>query len=70
MSVLFGPIARILLRYLSGALVAVGLLLPGDALAIATDPEMVSATVAIIGAVVGAATELAYMAARRLGWST
>jgi hypothetical protein len=70
MTALTGPIARIILRYLSGALVAIGLLLPGDAIEINADPEILSAVMMLVGTVVGVAVETAYALAKRMGWRT
>jgi hypothetical protein len=70
MTVLTGPVARIILRYLSGALVAIGLLLPGDAIDINADPEIISAVAMLVGAVVGIAVETVYALAKRMGWKT
>lgn len=54
------PFVRIALRYLSGYLIARGLLDPAAASDF-VDPE-------IVGAVVGAINEAWYLAARKFGW--
>ena len=59
-------LARILLRYLAGALVAFGLIAPEDAQIIHTDPEIVMA----VGLALGALVEGAYALAKRKGWAT
>lgn len=61
-----GPIARILLRYISGALVAYGLIGEGVGNQIATDPDLAI----LVGAGVGLMVELGYVTAKRLGWAT
>lgn len=57
----YAPIARIVLRYVIGAVVGMA---QGDMLA--ADPDVV--TVAAIG--IGAGVELAYAIAKRKGWAT
>lgn len=59
-------ISRILSRYLSGALVAYGMLPVETGAEMAMDPDVALA----IGAAIGALTEGAYALARRLGWAT
>lgn len=61
---MIGPIARILARYIAGALVAYGLFSAPDAAAI--EPDLVT----LLGAVIGAAVEVAYAVAKRAGWRT
>jgi hypothetical protein len=60
-------IARIALRYISGALVIKGLL-PADS-GIATDPDVINLIEVALGLAIGAATEGWYMLAWRMGWS-
>lgn len=60
-------IARIALRYISGALVIKGLL-PADS-GIATDPDVINLIEVALGLALGAATEGWYMLARRMGWA-
>ncbi|WP_283177903.1 hypothetical protein [Gemmobacter sp. 24YEA27] len=57
-------IARIIARYLAGALVAYGLLEHPDARAVEPDLAI------LIGAGIGMLTEGAYALARRFGWAT
>lgn len=57
-------IIRIVLRYLSGALIAAGWLAPEYDLSL--DPELIS----MIGVGIAAATEAAYAYAKRRGWTT
>lgn len=65
---MYGLLARISLRYLAGALVAYGLISPGDASFINTDPDLVEAISAGLGVAIAVGTEWAYRLARRLGW--
>lgn len=60
-------IARIALRYISGALVIKGLL-PADS-GIATDPDVINLIEVALGLAIGASTEGWYMLARRMGWA-
>lgn len=57
----YAPIARIVLRYVIGAVVGMA---QGDMLA--ADPDLV--TVVALG--IGAGVELAYAIAKRKGWAT
>lgn len=61
---MIGPISRIVARWVTGGLVAYGYFGEGDAFAIEPDLAL------IIGFAIGGATEAAYVAAKRLGWST
>lgn len=67
---LFGPIARILIRYLVGALVMYGLLDAPGADQISNDPDIIALVAMVLATVAGTATELAYALARRWGWRT
>lgn len=58
--------ARILLRYLSGILMAAGYLDAELAGMIAVDPDLLM----LIGAGLAAFTEGVYAAAKRMGWAT
>ena len=62
----YGVIARILLRYGAGALVALGALSPEFADMIAMDPDLIS----IVGLGLAALVEGAYAFAKRKGWAT
>ena len=57
----FAPLARIILRYVSGFLVAKGLL----ASDLSADPDLVL----YLGLGIGAAVEFAYSLARKRGWA-
>lgn len=57
------PVIRIVLRYLSGFLVAKGWL--SAEYDLASDPDVIL----VAGLIVGAATEVAYLIARKLGWA-
>jgi hypothetical protein len=65
-----GLIARIILRYVAGALIARGLLAPSDGDWINGDPDLMEAVTAGIGFVIMGGTEIAYRIAKRLGWKT
>ncbi len=57
-------IARILARYIAGALVACGVVDAGFGRELALDPDMAL----LLGAARGALAEAAYALARRFGW--
>jgi hypothetical protein len=57
--------ARILLRYVAGALIAAGYLDATMGSSIANDPDLLI----LVGTVIGAATEGAYYLAHKLGWT-
>ena len=59
-------IARILVRYLSGAMLAYGLLTPEMADQIAADPDLVAS----LGAALAVLTEGVYAVAKKRGWTT
>ena len=59
-------IARILLRYAAAALVTAGLLDSDIALQIGADPDLL----ALLGTGLGIGVEMAYTAAKKLGWAT
>lgn len=60
-------IARIALRYISGALVIKGLLPEGTDLT--ADPDLLNVAEVGLGVAIGAATEGWYWLARKFGWS-
>jgi len=62
-----GPIARILLRYIAGALVAKGLLDPDSAAFFNTDPDLIELVTAAVGVLMGLGTEFFYRLARKMG---
>jgi hypothetical protein len=63
----FAPtIARIVLRYAAGALVAYGLINPGLGDQIAVDPDLAL----VLGGLIGAATEAAYVWVSKRGGQT
>lgn len=62
---MIAPLSRILMRYLSGALAATGLLAPDVAAQIGADPDLVL----IVAGVLTFATEAAYALAVRKGWA-
>lgn len=72
-SFLAGPLARILLRWLAGVLLGIGLS-AASADFLSTDPDvsmLAEAGVSMaLSFLVGAAAELYYWAAKRWGWAT
>ncbi len=74
-------IARLVLRYIAGALIAKGLLDATTAVELAQDPDLIDLLATAlaslvtsvplwIGTLAGIATEWWYKAAKRLGWAT
>ena len=61
---MIAPFARIIARYISGALVTYGMFTAPEAAQL--NPDIVF----IVGAVLGAGVELAYTYAKRMGWAT
>lgn len=61
---MIAPVSRIVARYLSGALMAYGILPAGEIAAI--EPEVALA----VGAILGVLTEAVYAFAVRKGWTT
>ena len=59
-------LARIALRYLAAALVTAGYLESDLGQQIGADPDLLI----LAGAAIGLAVEMAYAAARKLGWAT
>lgn len=70
MSTINPAIVRNLLRYLSGALVAKGVLTSETGAALIADPALAEMLTVALGVVLGGATEAAYALAKRLGWRT
>tara|TARA_R100001244_G_scaffold115499_3_gene85720 strand:- start:4906 stop:5106 length:201 start_codon:yes stop_codon:yes gene_type:complete len=64
-----GLLTRLALRYLAGALIAIGWS-ESDAMWFLGDPEIVSYITLGIGALIGTGTELWYALAKRWGWRT
>lgn len=62
-------VARIVLRYGAGALVAKGLLDADTAAGISSDQDLVAIAQVAAGAAIGVGTEFAYWLARKFGWS-
>jgi hypothetical protein len=62
-----GPIARVLLRYVGGALISAGIAISPATL---TDPDLIQIMCFLIGAVCSAASEGWYIIAKKNGWST
>lgn len=63
---MIGPISRILIRYLVGALVMFGVLLPDDAQHWIADPDVYL----IVSGILAFSTEFAYGYAKKKGWTT
>lgn len=59
-------IARLILRYLAGALIAAGYLDPTLGNTISADPDLI----VLLGAGIGAVAEGLYLLARHRGWRT
>lgn len=57
----YAPAARILLRYLVGAVIGAA-----QADALAADPDVIT----VVAALIGGAVEFVYIAAKRRGWAT
>lgn len=68
--VLDPAVIRNVLRYGSSALVTYGVISVDTAQAIQSDPVITAHVSAIAGIVIGGATEIAYVMARKLGWRT
>lgn len=62
-------LVRIGLRYVSGALIAKGMLSPELGGMISSDPEVAQAVQIGVGLAAGAASEGWYMLARKFGWA-
>lgn len=63
-------LARIVLRYLAGILVAVGWLAPDLGSQLAVDPDVLGLVANLVGLTIMAVTEGWYWAAKRFGWKT
>ena len=59
-------IIRIIMRYLSGALAAYGLIPHEAAADLAMDPDVAL----VLGTIIGAVTEAGYAYAKKRGWAT
>ena len=62
-----GPLIRILLRYLSGVLIAKGIFADGDT-SLLEAPELVNGLEMIAGMAIAAGTEYWYKLADKRGW--
>jgi hypothetical protein len=67
---MLAPISRIILRYGAGALVAFGLLDTNFGEQLAVDEDVLQLLSLALGSIVGAATEIWYMFAKRDGGAT
>lgn len=63
-------IVRNVLRYLSGALVAKGLIGADTGTALAVDPVIIEAVTVAAGVMLGSVTEAIYAMAKKMGWPT
>jgi hypothetical protein len=63
------PLVRILLRYATGPLLALGLIFPEEQQAIIADPEIVRYVSTGLGLLAPVLAEGWYMLARRFGWA-
>jgi hypothetical protein len=70
MSMLYGPISRIILRYLVGALVAYNVITADHGSIVSTDPDLATLLEVGLSAVPGVAMEVWYWMAKRFGWPT
>lgn len=68
--ILRSVIVRIALRYISGALVAKGVLDTSMADVIALDPDITALLEIALGAIIGAVTEWYYRVAKKVGGPT
>lgn len=67
---LAAPVARIAIRYLTGALAYWGLFSPETAAVLSVDPDLFAVVAPIVAAILAAGTEGAYAIARRRGGAT
>lgn len=67
---MLGPLARIIVRYGAGALVAAGLLTPTFGEQLAADADVISMAQVGLGFSAMIAVEGYYFLAKRFGWST
>lgn len=64
---IIGPIARVLLRYIGGAMISAGVAISPGTL---TDPDVVQVTCFLVGALASASSEIWYIVAKKYGWNT
>lgn len=64
------PVIRIILRYLTGPLLMIGLVLPEEQQAIIADPDIVAWVSTILGIIIPIVVERYYALARKYGWRT
>jgi hypothetical protein len=64
---IIGPIARVLLRYVGGALISAGFAISPNTL---TDPDVLQVTCFLIGALCSVGSEAWYILAKKYGWNT
>lgn len=67
---MLGPIARILLRVIVGALIARAWIDPQIGQSLIDDPDFATLIEMSLAGIVWGATELWYVIAKRMGWAT
>lgn len=67
---MLGPIARILLRVVVGALIARAWIDPQIGHSLVDDPDFAMLIEMLLAGIVWGATELWYVIAKRMGWAT
>lgn len=67
---MLGPIVRILLRVIVGALIARAWIDPQIGQSIVDDPDFAMLIEMLLAGIVWGATELWYVIAKRMGWAT
>lgn len=66
---LAGPIVRIAMRYISGAMVSWGMLSQQTGASISTDRDLESVLIFVVGALMGLAAEVYFRISIARGWS-
>lgn len=67
---MLAPLARVLLRYVAGALAGYGIAVNAAGYVLADDPDMVFLVSCGLSALFGAVVEGFYALAKKRGWST
>lgn len=67
MNAVIAPLARVLLRYIGGALMSAGVAINPGAL---TDPDLIQVMCFVLGALASGASEVWYILAKKYGWTT
>ena len=66
---MIGPISRIVLRYVAGALIAHGVVDMATGTDVANNSDVLELVQLGVGAALGIGTEVWYWAAKRFGWA-